>query len=127
MNSLLTAEAAAKLLTISTKQLRDLAIAGEIAFVDVGLSSRPSRRYLLADIEEFIAKRRTTVTPALVAKGRRLASVARQDEVPDFQKILSDRRAEKKKATEDRLRKRREDALKINANRSKSGAGSLGK
>jgi hypothetical protein len=58
--ALLTPGAAAKLLAISVKQLRDLSTAGEIRFVNIGLGNkRPTRRYLPADIEDFIARRRS--------------------------------------------------------------------
>ncbi|MEX2741063.1 helix-turn-helix domain-containing protein [Rhizobium mongolense] len=126
LSPLLTPAAAAKILAISAKQLHDLTVAGEIHFVNIGLGNkRPTRRYLPADIDEFIARRRTTVAPP--ARGKRSPSFAPATyEIVDFRKTLTDLRAARQKATEDRQRRRKEDALSINANRSKNGTGLKG-
>jgi hypothetical protein len=115
LSTLLMPAATAKILAISVKQLKELAVAGEISFVNIGLGhKRPTRRYLPADIDEFIARRRTTAAP--LVHGKRSPSFAPATyEIVDFRKILTDLRAEKQKATEDRQRRRKEDRLAINA------------
>ncbi|MDX0802512.1 helix-turn-helix domain-containing protein [Sinorhizobium medicae] len=55
---LLTPEQAAEFLAISTRQLRDLADAGYLAFVNIGLGERPTRRYLPTDLAAFVEARR---------------------------------------------------------------------
>lgn len=68
IDRLLTPKAAAALLAISTRQLRDLTIDGQIPFVDVGRGTkRPSRRYDPADIEAFKAARKTRAAPRIAS------------------------------------------------------------
>lgn len=89
---LLTPEQAAEFLAISTRQLRDLADAGYLAFINIGLGKRPTRRYLLADIAAFIETRR-------VASGARdRAPAARSSKafkIADFAAIREDLRQQR--------------------------------
>ncbi|MDX1201056.1 helix-turn-helix domain-containing protein [Sinorhizobium medicae] len=55
---LLTPQQAAEFLAISTRQLRDLADAGYLAFVNIGLGRRQTRRYLPTDLAAFVEARR---------------------------------------------------------------------
>lgn len=60
MENLLTPSQVSAILAISSRQLRDLADIGEIAFVNVGQGEcKPSRRYKPKDIEDSIARRTT--------------------------------------------------------------------
>ncbi|WP_081870621.1 helix-turn-helix domain-containing protein [Shinella sp. DD12] len=55
---LLTPEAAASQLGISTRQLRDLTDEGQLRWINIGLGKkRPTRRYTPADLEAFIEER----------------------------------------------------------------------
>lgn len=79
---LLTPEQAAEFLAISTRQLRDLADAGYLAFVNIGLGERPTRRYLPADIAAFIESRR--VAPELRERARATIKSSTAFKIADF-------------------------------------------
>ncbi len=57
------AEVAAAL-KISTKHLHDLAVAGEIAFINIGTHKRKVMRFHPDDVSAFVESRRVTVPPA---------------------------------------------------------------
>jgi excisionase family DNA binding protein len=57
-DGLLTPQQAAAFLGISTRQLRGLADAGHLPFVNIGLGRRPTRRYLPTDLAAFVEARR---------------------------------------------------------------------
>ncbi|WP_233426638.1 helix-turn-helix domain-containing protein [Rhizobium mongolense] len=95
---LLTPAAAAKILAVSVKQLTHLTLAGEIPFVNIGLGNkRPTRRYLPTDIDEFIARRRTTAMP-LVLKQQIKSAASATYEIIDIEKRLADLRAARQRA-----------------------------
>jgi len=97
MKTLLTPAQAAEILAISTKQLHALTAAGEIAFVNVGVGTRPARRYRPEDIEEFVAQRRTIVHPYV---STRSTSRNYPQKITSFDDALADlarRRAARKK------------------------------
>jgi excisionase family DNA binding protein len=55
--ALLTVAAAAGLLGVSERQLRELIRSGKLPYVDVGLAERPAYRLRPADLEAFILQR----------------------------------------------------------------------
>lgn len=72
MDPLLTPEETAKLLAISTKQLRNLTHGGYIGYVNIGMGDkRETRRYSPEDIAAFIEARKTVESPPVVEVVRR--------------------------------------------------------
>lgn len=97
MTSLLTPAEAARHLSISEKQLRALVRAGRIRYISVGLGAlRETRRYTIADLEEFLEKSRCRSTNVPVRK--RIPSTS-SSVVSDFQARLDARRAAKPSAS----------------------------
>ena len=91
---LLTLSEVAHLLRISTRHLRDLASAGEIAFINLGTKNRFTMRFRQTDLDAFIEARIVHMQP----KSRRSehAAPAAVGGV-DFLAILESRKAAKKK------------------------------
>jgi len=95
---LLSPRNAAALLGVSTKHLLDMSKHGVIAFIDVGLCSRPTRRYRMEDIEAFIAERRTLALSRSSAPPAQKVTGHAAYQVVDFRKTLEQLRADKKAA-----------------------------
>jgi hypothetical protein len=95
---LLKPEDAAALLGVSTKHLLYLSKNGAIAFVNIGLGKRPTRRYRIEDIEEFIAERRAVSPPSMLISSSRNVATTAVYEVIDFKKTLDQLRADRSAA-----------------------------
>ena len=91
---LLTPEQAAEFLAVSTRQLRDLADAGHLAFVNIGLGERPTRRYLPADIAAFIESRR--VAPELREQARATIKSSTAFKIADFAALRDELRQKRR-------------------------------
>lgn len=83
--ALLTPEAAARFLAVSTRHLRDLTRDGVLPYVNVGRHERETRRYLREDLEAFIAGRRRQHG---AHDKRTMPRVAEEDMSPTAQKFL---------------------------------------
>lgn len=101
MRNLLLPSQAAEILAISTKQLHALTAAGEIAFVNVGVATRPTRRYRPEDIEEFIAQRRTITRPFSLSRPSPPRYLSKITSLDEALADLARRRAAKKAKTPD--------------------------
>ncbi len=92
---LLTPEQAASELAISTRQLRDLTVSGEIRYINISNgSARETRRYDPADIEDFKTRRKSTG-----GKTVRVTSRTKSDfiDTTDFQRRLEELRSKRAK------------------------------
>lgn len=94
VEQLLTLSEVAQFLRISTRHLRGLASAGEIAFINLGTKNRFTMRFRQADLDAFIEARIVHRQP----KSRRSehAAPAAAGGV-DFLAILASRKAAKKR------------------------------
>lgn len=97
---LLTPEQAAEFLAISTRQLRDLADAGYLAFVNIGLGRRPTRRYLPTDLAAFVDARR--VAPGAGKQRTAATGPSKTFKLADFAAMREELR--RKRATKARKR-----------------------
>jgi hypothetical protein len=94
---LLTPAQAAAELAISTRQLRDLSLDGDIPFINVGRGDRPARRYEMSDLEAFKAERRTISCRSSSAPAPKRTATTSAPKVFDIQAILAARQSEKLK------------------------------
>jgi excisionase family DNA binding protein len=86
-NALVSTAAAAALLGVSERQLRDLIRDGKIPFVNVGLAERPAYRLRPVDIEAFIVQRTTICQKSEAstnAAAPAIGSTTSKSEVIDF-------------------------------------------
>ncbi|MBA8843981.1 hypothetical protein FHW02_002033 [Ochrobactrum sp. RH1CCR137] len=87
---LLTPEQAASELAISTRQLRDLTVSGEIRYINIGNgSARETRRYEPADIEDFKNRRRSVVQRSVLPNSRTKSEFV---DTADFERRIEDMR-----------------------------------
>lgn len=92
---LLTPEQAASELAISTRQLRDLTVSGEIRYINIGNGSvRETRRYDPADIEDFKSRRRSVGGKTVRATSRTKSDFI---DTTDFQRRLEELRSKRAK------------------------------
>jgi hypothetical protein len=101
---LLTPRQAAAELAISTRQLRDLSLDGDITFINVGRGDRPARRYEMSDLEVFKAERRTVSYRTSGAPASRRIANSPATKPIDIQEVFAARQqaklaAKKLKAT----------------------------
>ncbi|WP_430251262.1 helix-turn-helix domain-containing protein [Neorhizobium sp. DAR64860/K0K1] len=99
---LLTPKQAAAELAISSRQLRDLSLDGDIAFINVGRGERPARRYEMSDLEAFKAERRTISCRSSSVPAQKRTATTSGIKVIDFEATLAAQRSKKlssKKAT----------------------------
>ncbi|TPG13170.1 helix-turn-helix domain-containing protein [Sphingomonas oligophenolica] len=99
MSELLNEAEAAEVLRISPRLLRDLRTQGRVAYVKIG-----SRRilYRLSDLEEYIQRCVTIVTPLERTPGRtqsaaRIGRSSKSDVIPTFSAQRAQRLAEKRR------------------------------
>jgi excisionase family DNA binding protein len=101
---LLTAAEVAERLAISTRQLKQLSDAGEIAFVNVGLGPRrPARRYRPEDVDEFISRR--TVVSSGYRPARAITSIPPGWRMPTIAEVVEQRAEKKRQEKAERERK----------------------
>lgn len=93
--ALLTPRQAAAQLAISSRQLRDLSLDGEIPFINVGRGDRHARRYEMSDLEAFKAERRTISCRSSSAPALKRTATTSGMKVIDFQATLAAQRSEK--------------------------------
>lgn len=83
--------------------------------MNIGLGhKRPTRRYLPADIDEFIARRRTTAAPPVLKKRGQPVTTPAPYEIIDFRKTLDDLRAARRKAVADKAEQRKKSNAAAN-------------
>jgi len=92
---LLTPEQAASELAISTRQLRDLTVSGEIRYINIGNGSvRETRRYDPADIEDFKNRRKSFGKQPVRPTSRTKSEFI---DTTDFQRRLEELRSKRAK------------------------------
>lgn len=109
---LLTPAAAAKLLAITPNQFHNLAIHGDINYVNIGIGrKRETRRYRLQDIEGFLQSR--ALTGIVKWSTRPPLEITDEDLLKAAKVVARDRRRRERdleqKALEEKWRKRREE------------------
>ncbi|MBU1313595.1 MAG: helix-turn-helix domain-containing protein [Alphaproteobacteria bacterium] len=96
LEKLLTLKEVAEILAVSERTVRDFVDKGEIPFVDIGHGNRRRlMRFLPADVDAFIDRRRTTARPSLPP--RKATPAATAAGAVDFLAILAKRKADERR------------------------------
>jgi len=100
MDRLLTASEVSERLSISTRKLRELVAAGDIAFIAIGNGAkRQCMRFEASEVDDFIRRQRRQMHPP-VKRHARISRARQSAGSVDFLAILEERKEERRKMRE---------------------------